>query len=360
MAGELERIKELQEELSNTPYNKRTQHHVGLIKAKIAKIKEKAEKKEKGKGVSTGFAVRKTGDATVVIVGYPSVGKSTLLNRLTSAQSRIGAYDFTTLDVIPGLLEYEGARIQLLDIPGIIKGASEGKGRGKKVLSMSRAADLILILLEAYNPGQLKIIQDELYQAGLRLNQKKPDTKLIKTSKGGLIIDLPKKFSLSEETVSGILKEFGILNAEVVIREDIDEDQLIDAIQGNRAYIPSITVLNKIDLIDSSKLGKIKIKYDVGISAETGFGIEKLKELIFTNLSLVRIYCKHIGKKPDLKEPLIIKKGQTIEDVCAKLHREFINKFRFARVWGSSRFPGQKFGLNYELKDKDVIEIHLR
>src|SRR3989338_7279529 len=118
-----EKIKELEEELKNTKYNKRTQHHIGLVKAKLAKLKEKQESRVRVQKKGEGYSVRKSGDATVTILGFPSVGKSTMLNALTHAKSATGDYDFTILDVIPGLLEYNHARIQILDVPGIIKGA---------------------------------------------------------------------------------------------------------------------------------------------------------------------------------------------------------------------------------------------
>ena len=74
----------------------------------------------------------------------------------------------------------------------------------------------------------------------------------------------------------------------------------------------------------------------------------------------MRVYCKEAGKKADLNVPLIMKRNATIRDMCEKLHRDFVQKFRFARVWGSSKFPGQKLTLKYQLKDKDVVEIHLK
>jgi ribosome-interacting GTPase 1 len=134
MASVADKIAELEEEIKNTKYNKATQHHIGLLKARIARLKSDQEmhiKKSKKSGPS--YALRKSGDATVLFVGFPSVGKSTLLNQLTNAESKVGTYEFTTLDVIPGLMEHKGAKIQLLDVPGIIEGAAEGKGRGKEI-----------------------------------------------------------------------------------------------------------------------------------------------------------------------------------------------------------------------------------
>ena len=118
------KVNELEEEISTTKYNKRTQHHIGLVKAKLAKLKEDYQKKAAGKGKQEGFSVRRTGDATVIMVGFPSVGKSTLLNAITNANSPVGAYAFTTLTCIPGLLEFNHAQIQVLDVPGIVEGAA--------------------------------------------------------------------------------------------------------------------------------------------------------------------------------------------------------------------------------------------
>ncbi|MGZ4857597.1 MAG: GTPase, partial [Methanobacteriaceae archaeon] len=100
-----EKIRKIEEEITNTPYNKATSHHIGKLKAKISKLREESLKRSSSSGKGRGFHLKKSGDSTVVLVGFPSVGKSTILNQLTNAQSKIAAYEFTTLEVIPGIME---------------------------------------------------------------------------------------------------------------------------------------------------------------------------------------------------------------------------------------------------------------
>src|SRR5207244_3116353 len=138
-----EQIKAVEDEIQKTPYNKATQHHIGRLKAKLARLKDEQETRRlKGGGGGPSYAVKKSGNATVGLVGFPSVGKSTLLNQITDATSEVAAYDFTTLDVIPGLMEHRGAKIQVLDMPGLIRGASKGRGRGKEVLPVALRTDI--------------------------------------------------------------------------------------------------------------------------------------------------------------------------------------------------------------------------
>src|SRR4030042_1050736 len=181
-------IKKLEYEISTTKYNKRTQHAIGLLKAKLARLREQQENRKKSVKKGEGYSVRRSGDATVILVGFPSVGKSTLLNAMTNADSKIAAYEFTTLDVIPGMLEYGHAKIQILDVPGIVKGASDGTGRGKEVLSVMRNADMALILKEVSYPGHLSVLLNEIKRTNIRLNQHKPYVKIKKTTKNGIRI----------------------------------------------------------------------------------------------------------------------------------------------------------------------------
>ncbi len=232
-----ERIKEIEDEIEKTPYNKASQQHIGKLKAKLSHLREKLIKASSKKGSGVGFGVKKTGHATAILIGLPSVGKSTLLNRITNAQSEVGSYDFTTLDVVPGMLQHKDLNVQILDLPGIIVGASRGKGRGREVLSMVRNTDLIIIMLDIFRTDVLEAIKKELYGVGVRLDQKPPNVSIKKMLKGGVTLTTTiKNPKLDIEEARAVLNEYGIHNADVTLRQNIDVDQFIDAGLGNREY----------------------------------------------------------------------------------------------------------------------------
>jgi len=361
-----EQINKIEEEIFNTQKNKATEHHIGKLKAKIAKLRELSEKRKSTSSKGKGFLIKKSGDATIGLIGFPSVGKSTLLNKLTDADSRVGEYDFTTLDVIPGMMFYKGANIQILDLPGLITGAYKGKGRGREIISAIRNVDLIILMIDACNIDQLDLMTQELYKSGIRFNQKKPDVVFKKTGYGGISIKSTIKLTkLSANTIKSISSEY-ITNGEVLIREDIDEDQLIDTFMKNRVYVKSIVILNKKDLISNNILDEniqdIQNKNwkVIAISAAKNFDLDKLKNLLISELRLIRIFMKPTGKNPDYEVPLILKNGQNIKDACKKLHKDFIKKFKYAQIWGKSvKYPGQKVGLDHMPDDMDVMTIVL-
>jgi ribosome-interacting GTPase 1 len=365
-----EKIKEIQDQIHRTQINKATEFHIGLLKAKIARLKREMQENVHGKtmhtgGENVGFDVRKAGDATVVLIGLPSVGKSTLLNRLTNARSRVASYQFTTLTAVPGMLHYRGAKIQVLDLPGIIEGASGGKGFGKRVLSVARGADLVLIVLDVFQPHHLGVLKRELAEAGVRLDEQPPNIVVEKTSMGGISINAQVPIKASERLIKEIMRLYGLHNGRLIIREpDLTDDQLIDALNGNRIYVPSVVVLNKIDLVNPSFIQEVKSKIGsennnfVPVSADSGINIDVLKEVIYQRLGFIRIYMRPKGGETDYKEPLIIKNGATVQDVCDKIHRNMAKNFRYGLVWGrSAKFAGQKVGLDHKLLDEDVITI---
>ncbi len=357
-------IKELEEELKKTKYNKATQYHIGLVKAKIARLKEKLFQKVSSGKKGLGYGMKKAGDATVAIVGFPSAGKSTLLNQLTNADSKIGSYDFTTLTVVPGVMKYGFAQLQLLDIPGLIEGASMGAGRGKEVIAVVRSADLVIFIVDVFNLRQLEILKKELYDAGLRIDQSKPDIRIKKVERGGISVSSPTKLTkIDNPTIQVVLREYKLNNCDIKINDDIDVDQLIDAIEGNKVYVPSLIVLNKIDMVDDSYIEHVRQKIGncVLISAEKGINLDALRKAIYDKFRFIRVYMKEVGKKPDLEEPMIMKYGSTVQNVCEKIHQDFVRKFKFCRVWGrSAKFPGQRFTLSHVLQDEDILELHLR
>ena len=366
-----ERIKEIEEEMAKTQYNKATQGHFATLKARLSKLRseivETAVRKGAKKG--SGFAIKKHGDATAILLGFPSVGKSTLLSAITNKESRIGAYDFTTVDAIPGMLNYDGkytgTQIQIIDLPGIIEDAARGKGRGREIFSAARNADLIIIMLDALRIEDYDIILNELYKANIRVN-KKPRKVIIKEKNRGGIVVTGHTMGLeyTAEDIQNVLREYRVISAEVFINEsDVSLDEIIDTVAKNRIYMPSLTIINKVDLIDRKNLEKFKEKigYFVPISADREWNLDKLKEEIVEKIDLMRIYLRRPGQKTDYEEPLIIKRGSTIQEVAEKIHRRFLNDFRHASIWGpSAKFPGQKVGLQHELQDSDVVKIILK
>jgi uncharacterized protein len=117
--GILEKIKEIEAEVARTQVNKATNYHLGLLRGKLAKLRTQLlEPPKTGGGDRTGFEVGKYGDARVALMGFPSVGKSSLLAKLTGVKSEVANYEFTTLTCIPGVIYHNDAKIQLLDLPG--------------------------------------------------------------------------------------------------------------------------------------------------------------------------------------------------------------------------------------------------
>lgn len=357
-----EKIKAIEEEMKKTQINKRTEHHIGLLKAKLAKLKTEQEQIQRSKQGGPGFELKKSGDCTVAIIGLPSVGKSTILNRLTNAKSKVGSYAFTTVTAIPGVLEHKGAKIQILDLPGIISGAASGTGRGKRVLSVARNADLILLVLDVFQLRQIDVLKKELHEMGIRLNVHPPNVTIERSSQGGLGITATcKLISLSRATARAILNVYGIHHGNVIIREDMSDDELIDIVAGNRRYVPAIVVLNKIDLVNPEYLeeaGKQLGEDFIAISADQNINLDNLKEAIYDRLNFIRIYLKPRNGEPDLDEPLIVTAGSTISNICTKIHRKFAEEARYALVSGTSvRFNLQRVGMDHVVQDQDIVTI---
>jgi hypothetical protein len=356
-----EQITAIEDEIRRTQYNKATQLHIGRLKAKIAVLRIERETRAKGKGGGVGYAVRKSGNATVGLVGYPSVGKSTLLNRLTEADSETGAYDFTTLSIIPGMLRWGGASIQILDMPGLVPGASKGRGRGREVISVVRSVDLILFLIDPEHPN-LRALTAEL-EAGVRINTRPPKIVVMHSDRGGLTVSSTVRLThLAGGAAAQIAREFGFHNGSIVFREDATIDQLIDVLAANRVYVTGLFAVNKSEMLAPAERTRIatdlKAFDPLFISARNQTGLDVLVDRIGHALRFIRVYVKPPGKPPDLEEPVILRTGDTVAGLLKRLPPDLDRAFRAAQVWGkSARFPGQTVGRDHVLSDEDIVTI---
>ncbi|KAJ5251548.1 hypothetical protein N7489_001958 [Penicillium chrysogenum] len=362
MVNITEKIKEIEDEMRRTQKNKATEYHLGLLKGKLARLRAQLLEPVggAGSGGGAGFDVSKSGDARVALVGFPSVGKSTFLSKITKTKSEAAAYSFTTLTAIPGVLEYGGAEIQILDLPGIIEGASEGKGRGRQVISAAKTSDLILMVLDATKRAEQRaLLEAELDAVGIRLNKEPPYVIPYRQLCGDSNTNTVP--NLDEKMVYNVLRDYKILNCEVLVRdENATIDDFIDVImKDHRKYIRCLYVYNKVDSIGLEFLDALaREPYTAVMSCELDLGVQDVVERIWKELRLMRLYTKRKGEDPKFDEALIVRQDSTIEDVCDQIHRTIKDTFKYAMVWGASaRHVPQRVGLAHMVADEDVVSI---
>jgi hypothetical protein len=303
-----EKIEALQTMLAIMPRHKGTDKlHAGL-RRKVAKLSEEAERKY-ATARRAGFYIRKEGAGQVVLVGSANVGKSQLLASVTEASPEIAAYPFTTLSPIPGMMKFENIQIQLVDTPPI-------EHRNVRVLLSNtlRGADIIAIVIDL---GMEPIGQVEATFQGL-----------------------------AEARIEPLL------------------DNVTEATPGS--YRRKMLIIgNKNDLENSnSNWTKLNSRYNmlfpmVSISAKEGTGLEELKVAIYQALDIIRVYSKTPGSKADLTEPVILRRGDTVNEAAESIHKDFKSKLKYAVVWGSGKYDGQRVSREHVLQDSDVVEFHV-
>jgi uncharacterized protein len=320
MATTVDKIKDIESEMAKTQKNKATSYHLGQLKAKLAKLKrELLTPTTTGGGGGSGFDVARTGVASVGFIGFPSVGKSTLMSKLTGQHSEAAAYEFTTLTTVPGQVLVNGAAIQMLDLPGIIQGAKDGKGRGRQVIAVAKTCHLIFIVLDVNKPlTDKRIIEQELEGFGIRINKEPPNIVFKKKDKGGLAITSTVPLThIDHDEIKAVMQEYKIASADIAIRCDATVDDLIDILEAkSRSYIPVIYALNKIDAISIEELDLLyRIPNACPISSEHGWNIDELLEQMWDKLKLKRVYTKPKGKQPDYSSPVVLRRNAcTVED----------------------------------------------
>lgn len=279
----------------------------------------------------------------------------------TGTKSAESAHEFTTLTCIPGLLTYNNAKIQILDLPGIIEGASKGKGRGKQVIAVARSCDMVLMMVDAAKGDiQKKLLCKELFDCGIRLNCAPRNIYIKKTKGGGMKVNATVPLTkVNKRMIEALLQSYKLHNCDVVIREDVNVDELIDCIEGNRRYMPCLFAYNKVDNLSIEELDAIASDpHHVVLSVKQNLNMEFTIERLWETLNMIRIYTKPKGTAPDLTEPVILKVGSTVEDLCRNIHREMIKKFRYCLVWGrSARHRPQTVGISHVLFEGDVVQV---
>jgi len=251
----------------------------------------------------------KDGAGQVVLVGPPNAGKSTLISELTNAKPEVATYPFSTIVPVPGMMAFEDIMIQLIDLPPLAPDYTE-----PWVYSLIRSCDLILLVLDA-SDGEL--LKDEFDELAAQLAER--NIHLIKDR-----------------------------SADV-------EDRIKE--------IPARIVLTKSDLADTDSIQEAtdRLPFPIlPISGTTQEGLDALKAALFEALDVVRIYTKLPGHKPDMTEPYTLPIGSQAIDAVRAVHREFAEKLKYVRIWGSGRFDGQQVPSDHVLADGDIIEVHLR
>lgn len=305
-----EKLVFLEEMLATIPKHKGTEKMQGEIRKKMKKLKSDSSKKSSGRSQFS-YHVEKEGAAQVVLAGFPNTGKSSLLCRLTNAKSEVADYPYTTHKAIPGMMVYDNVRIQLIDTPAISPEFME-----TWIAGIIRNADGLAILVdlagnEVYGPlEQMEAVIEKLESCKIKL------------------VDKP---SPENQTVQEIKTMIIGMKGET---DEAKENFRILADLYGKNYKMSLAEFNN----------------EKNACA--------LKREIFEWLDILRVYSKAPGGRIDREHPFIFNRGSTVMDMAESIHKDFAEKFKYARIWGARKYNGQMVEKSYELQDEDVIEIH--
>ncbi|MBI4288031.1 MAG: 50S ribosome-binding GTPase [Chloroflexi bacterium] len=302
-----EKVQALEEMLAIMPHHKGTDKLRAELNSRISRLSEEIEKKYAAGKKGPDYYVRKEGAGQVALVGLPNVGKSQLVSSVTDASPEVGDYPFTTKTVTPGMMRFENVQIQLVDMPPLTDRAAQ-----QWLHSVIRNADLLLIIVDlTQDPvSQVEATTEEL--KGLRIGLAGPD----------------------EAPAPGLY-----LKKAVIAGNKNDLDPVGDGYRLLRSrYGERFSVL--------------------AFSATHGETLDALRKAIFLALDVVRVYTKVPGQKAELTRPFVLKQGSTIADVAAAVHKDVLSRLKYAEVWGSGRFQGQRVARDHVLHDGDVVELH--
>lgn len=362
-----EKIKALEDFLSSVPKHKGTEKLRLWATKRLAELREELEERRKRKvGRGPSFFVEKEGAAQIAVVGLPNSGKSLLVNKLTGARTLVADYPFSTTAPVPGMLKFEDLYFQLIDLPPLLRESH----LLNKIAGVARNADGILVVLDATRD----IVSDFEEIRGIledfHILVKEPRGRVVlevyRAGKQGIRVTLlGKLIGATADDVRKLLESYRIFSAHVKIYGEVTLDDVEQSIFEDVVYRPSVIFVNKADIASPGDgVRVLREKYPeipviVG-SALSGAGLEQIGPAIFSSLKLIRVYTKSPNSPPSPR-PLVLKKGATVYDVAMSVHKDFVEKFLYARVWGrSANYPGEKVGLDHQLEDKDIVEIHIR
>ncbi|MEM2848708.1 MAG: GTPase [Candidatus Bathyarchaeia archaeon] len=363
-----DKIRLMKEFLSICPKHKGTAKLIINVKRKISSLEEELEaKKRRRKTAKDLFAIEKTGDVQIAVVGLTNAGKSSLLSALTNAKPLISDIPYTTTLPVVGAFHYEGVDFQLVELPALMEGSSEGKGHGLKTMNIIRNADGLIVMLDSSkNPTeQWQILTREFENSRILLKKPRGHVEIIRKPAGVLTIGGGGKLiDCSFEDVKALLMDYGFKSVLVRLTGEVSIDDVEDAVFGISTYKPTIVLANKMDVPNSQENLKILLQLldrlkVIPVSCLTRMGLNNIGNALVETLELIRVYTKPLGNsKPDPK-PIVLKRGATIGDVAKNIHRELYEKFKYAKIWSRS-IKGLRVGLNYPVEDGCIVEIHSR
>ncbi|TET44204.1 TGS domain-containing protein [Candidatus Aerophobetes bacterium] len=306
-----ERLAILKEMWAIMPKHKGTDKLQADLKAKISRLKREMQKKTRVGKSTYSHHIAREGAAQVVLLGPSNVGKSQILASLTDASPQVAPYPFTTRDTVVGMMKFENINIQLVDTPPITREYME-----PWLSEIIRETDLVLLTADL---GRDSLLED----------------------------------------IEALVRKLEESKIKLVAREP--EVKVTQEMRYKRAIIGA----NKRDLPNANK--RLKTLKDVysdkfpiySLSATSRAGLDHLKEKIYKALNIIRVYTKSPGKGADRSEPIILKKGSRVIDAARAIHKDFANKLRYARMWGSGKFEGQKVQKDHPLEDGDILEFHI-
>ncbi|MHA1916798.1 MAG: GTPase [Candidatus Ranarchaeia archaeon] len=367
-----EKIRTLQDYLSKIPKHKGTGKLRLKLRGTLAKFEGEVEKRAKHKkmiasGGKSPWSIEKQETGLVILVGLPNSGKSHLLNQITGANSEVGEYEFTTNLPVIGATKYEDVILSIVDLPSIVKGSADGRSNGRRIFGVVRTATLIVLVCDLSKEiSNIEIILEEFEKSRIKLNEEKPKVRIEKTGMGGIHVFGRQKYVGDIEELKDLLRGSGITNGVIHIHEEIDLEGIIDLLDPKLIRKKAIIVGSKGDLSSTKEkfdllVSKYKKRFPiVGISITKNKGFNELRKTLFDNLDIIRVYTKEPGNEPT-SDPLILKHGSTVRDICNSIHKTFVQNFKYAKIFGKSvKFDRTKVGLDHVVKDKDVVELKIK